>query len=495
MLGAALAAMLCTTAVGAAQGKPRRPASVKPQTLTLYDSAFVGRQEGSAYMNRLPAKRGMLFVPENRADPRSATIGIGFWIIPSTASRPKAPIVYVIGGPGHANIDTWITPQKFRDLEVLRAVADVILFDQRGSGSPSASIPSLHCPEPFAFPLDQPWTKIEQVRSGMTDGIRRCVDYYRASGRDLRGYDYAQSADDVDDLRKALGYSKINIWGFSAGSSIARFYAERHPQAVERLAIGGVQGVDDGEQSVAKAFRMLQAGDAVEGIPPTPQLGSDLDAILRKLDAAPVDVDTTAPDGTPVTVRLGSYDVLHQLGWATTELPVSRWSELTGAIAQMAKGDFSWVAPRATMWRLGQHRSLIEGKLSGIMQQCAFRPLTPVAARPAKDVFDRFEDFTMSFPCEGILRPYVRKPIQDSDWHVFTGDTLIYNGERDVQTPLDGAMAVRRFYPRAQMLVFVGKSHNIYDPAQPQVNLQVREVARFFAADNIEAGQVVRIAK
>ncbi len=191
-------------------------------------------------------------------------------------------------------------------------------------------------------------------------------------------------------------------------------------------------------------------------------------------------------------IRLGAYDILHQLGWATTELPASQWSELTAAVHQMAKGDFSWVAPRAALWRLGQHRSLIEGKLSGIIQQCAFRATVAPVPRTNTDIFDRFESFTLSFPCERVLTPYIRPPVKDSDWRVFNGDTLIYNGERDVQTPIAGAMAVRRFYPRAETLIFKGKSH-IIDPGQAQVNPQVREVARFFAADAIRAGEVIEV--
>jgi hypothetical protein len=85
------------------------------------------------------AERGFLEVPEDRRDPRSRRIRLGYVRFASTAARPGPPIVYLAGGPGGAGTDAATGP-RFPLFMALREVADVIAFDQRGTGL-SASIP------------------------------------------------------------------------------------------------------------------------------------------------------------------------------------------------------------------------------------------------------------------------------------------------------------------------------------------------------------------
>ncbi|MDP3400914.1 MAG: alpha/beta hydrolase, partial [Brevundimonas sp.] len=46
------------------------------------------------------AERGFFEVPEDRRDPASRRISLGYVRFPSTAARPGPPIVYLAGGPG-----------------------------------------------------------------------------------------------------------------------------------------------------------------------------------------------------------------------------------------------------------------------------------------------------------------------------------------------------------------------------------------------------------
>ena len=46
------------------------------------------------------AERGFLEVPEDRSDPASRTIRLGYVRFPSTSPNPGNPIVYLSGGPG-----------------------------------------------------------------------------------------------------------------------------------------------------------------------------------------------------------------------------------------------------------------------------------------------------------------------------------------------------------------------------------------------------------
>jgi pimeloyl-ACP methyl ester carboxylesterase len=55
----------------------------------------------------------------------------------------------------------------------------------------------------------------------------------------------AESAHDVEDLRKALGLPKIALYGFSYGSHLALAVLRRFPGAIDRCVLIGVEGPDD----------------------------------------------------------------------------------------------------------------------------------------------------------------------------------------------------------------------------------------------------------
>ena len=239
---------------------PSQAANSSKAHILIYPSTFLTRQVGSMYGDRIAGRHGYLFVPENRANPHSQTIMIGFWVLPSTAESPRSPIVYLMGGPGHANIDTWRTQDQFDTLRKLLTISDVILFDQRGSGSPSDSSPSLQCPKEFSFPLDQPWRNRSEVQLKFVEHIDSCAKFFTARGVDLRGYTFAESADDMEDLRIQLGYVKLNVWGYSAGSFLGRIFAERHPGSVEHLLVGGIMDNENPDSQPVIAYQSLSNG-------------------------------------------------------------------------------------------------------------------------------------------------------------------------------------------------------------------------------------------
>jgi len=66
----------------------------------------------------------------------------------------------------------------------------------------------------------------------------------RGSGRsqrlsDPKGYTLDNMADDVEDVRLALGLGKMDVLGHSFGGILAQAYAIRHPQGVRHLVLAG----------------------------------------------------------------------------------------------------------------------------------------------------------------------------------------------------------------------------------------------------------------
>ena len=192
------------------------------------------------------AERGFFEVPEDRRVPGSRRIRLGYVRFPSTSTRPGPPIVYLAGGPGGSGVDT-ATGLRFPIFMALRQVADVIAFDQRGTGL-SASIPAREA-------STSPWPAL--TRDGMTGWFREEMPKawadWTGSGIAVSGYNTEQSADDIEDLRLHLGAERIDLWGISYGTHLALSVLKRHPHSIGRVALASLEGQD---QTVKRPARI-----------------------------------------------------------------------------------------------------------------------------------------------------------------------------------------------------------------------------------------------
>ena len=444
-------------------------AAPSPLDIVEYPASFVSRQQGAMYADRLPATRGYLFVPENRADPKSRLIMINFWRFKSTASKPAAPLFELFGGPGHAHIDVWETADSFAALRAKMAVSDVILFDQRGAASPSDNLPSLHCPNSFETGMLVPWRSRAEVNEKLASFVKLCAAYFERAGIDLRGYNNRESAHDIDDLRKSLGYDKINIAGESYGSYLARAYVELFPLSIHRAVIGGVisESYYDSTNNIPATLAVIGAGfttDTGKVIPADPAFLANLAAVGAKLEKSPVTVAVKRPDtGKVEDITLGRYDLQFIVSYYTRD-GTDEWLAMREASKAMVSGDFSWLAERAVLWHLGKHRSYFEGKLMGYLMACnAYRGAIPSQNWSPDPVVGK-EAGMGPLPeiCEE-LGPWLAP--DRLRWTKSKVPTLIFNGEMDATTPLANAMELSKTFENAMLMIFKGSSHSVSDEA------------------------------
>ena len=250
------------------------------------------------------AERGFFEVPEDRRLPGSRRIRLGYVRFPSTSPHPGPPIVYLAGGPGGEGSGAATGP-RFPIFMALRAVADVIAFDQRGTGL-STSLPERAAPV-GPFPA--------LTRDGMTGWYRdemqkAWVDWTRA-GVAMTGYNTEQSADDIDDLRRHLGAETINLWGISYGAHLALSVLKRHPDRIGRVALASLEGQDQTVKRPANIDAFLGRVDRLLGEDPVARSAiPDLPALMRRvhdrLEADPGPLTVTG-DGGPVEIRVGGF--------------------------------------------------------------------------------------------------------------------------------------------------------------------------------------------
>lgn len=175
----------------------------------------------------VPARCGVLTVPENRARPEGRGIALNVVVIPA-ARKPALPdaFTYLPGGPGGAATDSagWVM-QTFRSVHARR---DILLVDQRGTGS---SHP-LACALP-AHPLDTPAKARAYAKT--------CL---RSLNADVTQYGTRAAMDDLDAVRAALGYRRLDIYGASYGATAAQVYLKWHPSTVRTIALDGATAID-----------------------------------------------------------------------------------------------------------------------------------------------------------------------------------------------------------------------------------------------------------
>jgi pimeloyl-ACP methyl ester carboxylesterase len=175
------------------------------------------------------AQETTIQVPENRALKNGRTIPIRVLVIPATSAKPHPDPIFALtgGGPGIASIPdakSWIS--NFPDIAATR---DVVVFDMRGTGESNA----LDCP------LGDAANRAFLAGELPADTIAACRDQL-AQKADLKSYTTADAADDMDEIRRRLGYERINIYGSSYTARLAMVYAQRYPKRVRTVTMKAV---------------------------------------------------------------------------------------------------------------------------------------------------------------------------------------------------------------------------------------------------------------
>lgn len=230
------------------QELPAGNISFEPYSLKTYD-----QQEH-------PAELGKLWVAENRSRNKGRLVQLAFVRLKTTAKSPQPPIVFLAGGPGVPGTGMGRVPVYFQLFTRLQEVADVILLDQRGTG---LSAPNLQCPPGKGLAPDT-WEAKEKATQALVELVHACAEHWRAQGVDLPAFNTNASADDLEDLRRALGVESISLLGHSYGTELALAAVRRHGEHLHRVVLASVQGPDNDQKlPVATEFGLRRLGRLV----------------------------------------------------------------------------------------------------------------------------------------------------------------------------------------------------------------------------------------
>jgi pimeloyl-ACP methyl ester carboxylesterase len=271
--------------------------SFEPYTLTTYDG-----QPHSAEL-------GHLWVPENRQKNSSHLIQLAFVRLKSSGANPGGPIVYLSGGPGIPAIVMARVPVYYNLFEKLRQVADVILLDQRGLGMSSPNLND--CPAGGKIPTDA-FASREQFIHALAQAAGDCASYWHSMGVDLTAYNTEENADDIDDLRRALGAAKMSLVGHSYGTELGLSVIRRHGDGIDRAVFASVEG--PGDHDTMPWVLDLQLKKIARLVAADPTLGKDFPDLvslfqedIQKLHAHPATLTITKhATNEPIQVTVGA---------------------------------------------------------------------------------------------------------------------------------------------------------------------------------------------
>ncbi|NZA25558.1 alpha/beta fold hydrolase [Luteimonas sp. SJ-92] len=412
------------------------------------------------------AERGEFWVPENRDDPESRRIKLAFVRFASTNPEPAAPIVYLAGGPGAPGVGT-ARRERFPLFMALRAVADVIAFDQRGTGW-SNDIP--RCDTGRAYPLDQPLTR-ERLIPFMRDQARACAGFWEEAGIDLTGYNTWESAADLDDLRRALGADRITLWGISYGTHLGLATLKRYPDRIDKAVFASIEDLHETVKlpALTDAF-FVRVQEAIDADATAAALFPDLSALMRKvydrLDAAPVTVAVATGDGGQARLSIGRLDVQMLVSGMVSDPPYLAY--LPAMFAAMAGGDFDEVGQtihdriRSDFGRFASGMPEAMDSASGIAAQRL--ELVEAQARTA------LLGDALNYPMPHLAGAYGVPDLGDDFRAPIRSDvpTLFLSGTLDGRTyPESAADTAARFGNAAHVLI-ENAGHNLF-MASPEV--------------------------
>jgi hypothetical protein len=135
---------------------------------------------------------GTLFVPENRSEPNSRIIGVGFARFRALQPSDTPPTFHLPGGPGGSYLmllkpggKPALLGRVLKLINLYRRVSDVVLVDQRGNSERGEVLKFRYrTPE---HPPGQPITLAGDT-AAFVETARAAVAESAARGIDLRGY-------------------------------------------------------------------------------------------------------------------------------------------------------------------------------------------------------------------------------------------------------------------------------------------------------------------
>jgi pimeloyl-ACP methyl ester carboxylesterase len=398
-----------------------------------------------------PAQCATVEVPEDRARPDGRRIGIFAGVLPANTPSPKPdPLFILAGGPGQAA--SHLAPFAAQ-LNAVRRTRDIVLVDQRGTGR--------------STPLECAAFKPDRRDLFTVDPLPKataCKAELAARGVDAGQYTTSAFVADLDAVRAALGYERVNLWGGSYGTRVALEYLRRHPERVRSVVLDSVAPPsmnisldvwatrDAALDAILDACRRSAACSAAH-----PDPLATLAAIERELGADGRTIAIADPrTGETIDVPVG-FDLvvatLHQLAYVpelASLIPALLDRAREGDYAPLLAASLAITGNLAEQMNAALHYSVTCAE--DVPRAAAGERDRALEGRRAKSLASRILRVCDVWP-KGARPADFGEPVQSDV------PALLLSGALDPVTPPGNAALVARTLPNSRHIVAAGFGH------------------------------------
>lgn len=398
---------------------------------------------------------GTLSVPENRADPDGRTISLRVVVVPAQQAEPPADPVFVLeGGPGgaatrRARGSIYAGPVRARD---------IVLVDQRGTGDSNP----LHCP------WDETFQEGALHELFPRDRVEACARKLGARA-DVALYTTDHFADDLEDVRRWLGYGRLNLRGGSYGTWAMMVFAQRYPESVRTMFGIGLDSplrsnlAERGvwtERTLERLGAMCARDPACNAL--TPDFAASTSAAIAMLGATPrrVVLDDPAAPGTTLEIEVGR-------DWLTEQLRLLLYFAFTSRAlpwaVHQAHGADDWrpLVALAVSIERNFRGALAHGIVLTV--QCSEMMDFDVAAARERGAATLVGNYRLDQAIQGCdAWPHTKKTTLDREM-VLPVPTMLLSGALDPVTPPEYGEDVRTVFPNSHHLVLAEGQHGPFD--------------------------------
>ena len=303
-----------------------------------------------------------------------------------------------------------------------------------------------------ALPLDQPTTTAQDVAFTRDMAHRAQAAYPKA---DLSGYSIDQIADDVDDLRNALGYDHVSLVAASFGSQWAFAVMKRHPGLVARALISSAEPLDHGYDMPSLVFSAFQRiaveADQDPGLKPYLPPGGLIAAMRTTRDRFARDpVTVTLADGRKIILGLEDY----QYSLVTYSANAATFPRF---VLSAYHGHYDDWANDAAGWRAAGKTALINPLINIGLDMTAERKAL-LWSDPALPMLGGW-NFAAYLATKGEWATpdagdAFRRPVLDPT------PILFVQGDWDTSTPVENTLAMLPYLPNARTVLVHRAQHN-----------------------------------
>jgi pimeloyl-ACP methyl ester carboxylesterase len=420
-----------------------------------------------------PAECGTYRVLEDRGGNGERWIELKVVRLGPTGSAPAAePLFIVLGGPGSSA--TAAAGGLSRQFAAARAERALVLVDQRGTGSSNPLECDLY-----------PGTGVGRLAGDLfpNDIARGCLESLQADA-DLRQYTTIRAVEDLEEVRRALGYDRIDLYGVSYGTRVVLDFLRRYPASARSAVLHGVIGPDQ----LGRYSRSTSTQRGLDGVLAAclasddcraafPDIRDQAAVVFDRLRAAPREVEVL----DPVAGGLERIELNGDL--AAEAIRYMLYSPRTAALLPLVlhkagRDNFEAIAEFAVF---GRHH-IVNGGGNGLYLSITCSEDLAVgdpsaAARMAQGTF--WSDYTYR-QLHGVCAFWPRAAVPRDFFApvTFAGPVLVVSGEWDPATPpVQGAEAAAKL-PNSLHLVVPHGGHDFEGLTNETCVHEV--IARFF---------------